>query len=352
MDCQKYTTIMPERKRGQHLQREDRGAIQSLVRQGLSGRAIAKELNCSPTTISNELKRGTPPRKSNKGRAPGYSAKRGEAVYRANRTYSKKPHKIAQCSSFINWLTDKVRTEHWSLDACVGYARLHNLFPEDEMNCTHTLYNELWAGNLPISVTEVPDALKRKQRKEKTTRENKKAYSKSIDERPEIAALRVEEGHWEGDTVVGKRDGKESVVFSLVEKVTEAYLAFRIPGKTADAVTAAMKNLKAEYGDKFSQLFKTITVDNGSEFADFAQAEAWGSKVYFAHPYLSWERAQNERHNGLFRAFIPKGVSMEQFSDEDILMAADKLNGRPRRNLGYHTPEELFDNFLDRVYQH
>lgn len=70
MDCQKYTTIMPERKRGQHLQREDRGAIQSLVRQGLSGRAIAKELNCSPTTISNELKRGTPPRKSNKGRAP------------------------------------------------------------------------------------------------------------------------------------------------------------------------------------------------------------------------------------------------------------------------------------------
>ena len=84
----------------------------------------------------------------------------------------------------------------------------------------------------------------------------------------------------------------------------------------------------------------------------FAQAEAWGSKVYFAHPYLSWERAQNERHNGLFRAFIPKGVSMEQFSDEDILMAADKLNGRPRRNLGYHTPEELFDNFLDRVYQH
>lgn len=98
MDCQKYTTIMPERERGQHLQREDRGAIQSLVRQGLSGRAIAKELNCSPTTISNELKRGTPPRKSNKGRAPGYSAKRGEAVYRANRTYSKKPHKIAQCT--------------------------------------------------------------------------------------------------------------------------------------------------------------------------------------------------------------------------------------------------------------
>ena len=179
------------------------------------------------------------------------------------------------------------------------------------MSCTHTLYNELWAGNLPISVTEVPDALKRKQRKEKTTRENKKAYGKSIDERPEIAALRVEEGHWEGDTVVGKRDGKESVVFSLVEKVTEAYLAFRIPGKTADAVTAAMKNLKAEYGDKFSQLFKTITVDNGSEFADFAQAEAWGSKV-FPHRFVRGYRQDVDGHHHA-------AVQPAQFHDEIIL---------------------------------
>ena len=351
MDCQDYITFASERKRGQHLQREERGAIQCLKSEGYTVRAIARKLNCSPSTVANELKRGTPPRKSKKGRAPGYSAKRGEAVYRANRKRSKRHHKIAHCGRFIAWVVEKVRREKWSLDACVGYARLHKLFPKDQMVCTHTLYNELWAGNLPISLTEVPEALKRRQVKENRPRKNKKVYGKSIDERPEIAALRVEEGHWEGDTVVGKRDGKESVVFSLVEKVTEAYLAFRIPGKTADAVTAAMKNLKAEYGDKFSQVFKTITVDNGPEFADFAQTEAWGSKVYFAHPYSSWERAQNERHNGLFRAFIPKGVSMEQFSDEDILMAADKLNGRPRKKLGYHTPEELFDNFLDRIYQ-
>ncbi|NCC02064.1 MAG: IS30 family transposase [Clostridia bacterium] len=351
MDCQDYITVAPERKRGQHLQREDRGAIQCLKREGYSNRAISQKLNCSPSTIANELKRGTPCRKSKKGRAPGYSAKRGETVYKANRKHAKRRHKLAHCTRFMTWTVEKVRTEKWSLDACVGHARLHKLFPEDQMVCTRTLYNELWAGNLPLSVTEVPEALKRKQAKEKHPRMNKKVYGKSIDERPEIAALRVEEGHWEGDTVVGKRDGKESVVLSLVEKVTEAYLAFRIPSKTSEAVTAAMKNLRAEYGDKFPQVFKTITVDNGSEFADFAQTETWGSKVYFAHPYSSWERAQNERHNGLFRAFAPKGVSMEQFSDEYILMAADKLNGRPRKKLGYYTPEELFDKFLDRVYQ-
>ena len=66
--------------------------------------------------------------------------------------------------------------------------------------------------------------------------------------------------------------------------------------------------------------------------------------------YTSWERPQNERHNGLFRTFVPKGVSIEAFSAEYILAAADELNGRPRKKLGYRTPEELFDKFLDSVY--
>ena len=113
---------------------------------------------------------------------------------------------------------------------------------------------------------------------------------------------------------------------------------------------AAMRILKAEFGDRFAQVFKTITVDNGSEFADFAQGESRGTQVFFAHPYPSWERAQNGRHNGLFRAFVPKGTSMENYSAEYILASADELNARPRKKLGYATPEELFDSFLDQVY--
>ena len=168
--------------------------------------------------------------------------------------------------------------------------------------------------------------------------------------RPKIASQRTEEGHWEGDTVVGKRAGKEAVVLSLLEKKTENYMAFLIPRKTSEAVMAAMQMLKAEYGDHFAEVFKTITVDNGAEFADFTQCEGWGTGVYFAHPYTSWERPQNERHNGLFRAFVPKGASLNSYSAEDILSAADELNSRPRKKLGYATPEELFDSFLDRVY--
>lgn len=350
MDCHHYITELPERKRGQHLQREERGAIQALKQQGLSNRAIARELGCSPTTIGNELRRGTAPRKSNKGRAPSYSAKLGEALYRANRLRCRKLHKLPSCGAFVSWTVAQVREHKWSLDACVGYARRHGLFPQSEMVCTRTLYREAWADNLPLGITELPETVKRKRTQASKPHENKKRYGKSIDLRPEIASQRTEEGHWEGDTVVGKRAGKEAVVFSLLEKKTENYMAFLIPGKTSEAVMSAMHILKGEFGDRFAQVFKTITVDNGSEFADFAQCESWGTQVFFAHPYTSWERAQNERHNGLFRAFVPKGASLQNYSVEYILAAADELNARPRKKLGYATPEELFDSFLDQVY--
>ena len=112
-----------------------------------------------------------------------------------------------------------------------------------------------------------------------------------------------------------------------------------------------MNELKKEYGEKhFARVFKTMTADNGLEFANLSQYEALGTKIYFTHPYSSWERGQNERHNGLLREFIPKGTSIEKFTSEDILNIADTVNERPRRILGYHKPAELFDNFLDEVY--
>jgi IS30 family transposase len=349
MDYQDYITVKAERKKGQHLGAEERGAIKVLAKQGHGVRAIARAIGCAPSTVTNELQRGTPPRKSNRGKPPGYSPALGEAVYKANRSACRKPLKAKSCKLFIAWVVEQVREHKWSLDSCCGYARERQLYREDEMVCTCTLYNMVWAGLLPITPTELPEALKRKAKNHKS-REHKRKYGQSISSRPEIAALRIEEGHWEGDTVVGKRGGKEAVVLSLLEKKTQTYLALRIPTKTSEAVMEAMNALHSQYGDRFAKVFKTITVDNGSEFADFAQVEVWGSQVYFAHPYSSWERPQNERHNGLFRAFVPKGVSIEQYSDEDILAAADELNGRPRRKLGYRTPEELFEAFLDSVF--
>ncbi|WP_243642186.1 IS30 family transposase [Pectinatus cerevisiiphilus] len=171
-----------------------------------------------------------------------------------------------------------------------------------------------------------------------------------MDERPDVVAAHEEFGHWEADTVVGRRQGRESVVFTMVECITDHYIAIKISGRNSAGVSEAMNQLHKLYGERFAQVFKTITADNGPEFQNFSAVEAWGTRVYFAHPYSSWERPRNERHNGMLRAYIPKGKSIEHYTDEEILSFADDLNSRPRRVLGYHSPEDLFDSFLDHVY--
>ena len=235
MDHTRYTTNKAERKPGKHLTREDGGAIEAMKKLGQSNRAIARYLNCSPTTVSNELKRGTRPRIGRRGRTSGCSAKRGMLVYQTHRANSHKPHRICKCSAFVQWVVNKVHQEKWSLDACAGYARKHKLFLPTEMVSTKTLYNEIWAGNFALGPLELPEALKWKKCC-KSTAKRKKAYGTTIDERPEIASSRLEVGHWEGDTLVGKRNGKEAVILTLPEKKTQHYLAIRIPGKTGEEV--------------------------------------------------------------------------------------------------------------------
>ena len=278
--------------------------IQALHRKGYSLRSIAAEVNCAHTTVFYELRRGTPEKRGSRGRMPQYTAKRGQNAYLKHRKNSRKPCKVDHddCEPFIQWMTRQVREERWSLDACVGYARQQNLFRPEQIPCTKTLYNMLWAGKLPLSLFDVPHVLGR-IRHRKWVRKNRRIKGRSIEERPAMVSEGTEIGHWEVDTVVGKREGREAVTFTAVEKVTT-----------------------------------------------FSQYEKLGTKIYFTHPYSSWERPQNERHNGLFRDFIPKGTSMEPFCNEDILNMADALNQRPRRILGYHTPMELFEASLDEVY--
>ena len=79
--------------------------------------------------------------------------------------------------------------------------------------------------------------------------------------------------------------------------------------------------------------------------------EAYGTEVYFAHPYSSWERPVNERTNRILRRFMPKGKSMSNYTDEQMRMFSDEINSMPRKRLGYHTPEELFETQLDQIYK-
>ena len=340
-------TNFKERKRGQHLRAEERGAIQALKKQGLSNRKIAEELNCSPSTIGYELRRGTPTY-SGRGRRAEYSAKRGEAVYKQNRSRCHRPKFVLRDSNFIRWMIEKVRKAHWSFDVCVGYARRNTLFPEELIPCTKTLYNMLWRGELPISHFELPEVLKRRSRQK--PRIHKHIRGKSIDERSSEVTERKTFGHWEADTVLGRKRTGEAAVFTIVERLTGYYLSIRIDRKDTDGVAAAMEQLKLQYGEKFSQVFRSITTDNGSEFADFSSFEETGSSIYFAHPYSAYERPVNERTNRQLRRFIPKGQSLNDISTEQVLMYADVINSTPRKRLNYQTPEELFDSHLDHIY--
>lgn len=247
------------------------------------------------------------------------------------------------------WVAAQVKKANWSLDVCAGYAKKHNLFTEEELVCAKTLYNALNQSRLPLSLFDVPELLSRKKSKPKQAK-NVRIFGRSIDERPDIVKLHLEIGHWEIDTIVGKRKGKEAVVLTLVEKVTHKFIAIKIRRKDVASVKAALRSLKIYYGSQFATVFKTITADNGTEFAELSQLERYGIMVYFAHPYSSYERAQNERHNRIFRKYVPKGKSIENYSAEQILWFAEDMNSLPRKSLGYDTPDDLFEAYLDTVY--
>ena len=105
------------------------------------------------------------------------------------------------------------------------------------------------------------------------------------------------------------------------------------------------------YSEHVSEVFKTITTDNGSEFASLSSLEEIADTlIYYAHPYSSYEKGTVERHNGLIRRFIPKGHRIDEYSPEDIAGIEEWCNNLPRKILGYRTPDEAFEEELDRIY--
>ena len=222
-------------------------------------------------------------------------------------------------------------------------------FPRSEMVCTKTLYNYVDLGLLPIKNIDLPEKLRRST-KAKKARENRKILGRSIEDRPEMVELRTEFGHWEIDTVIGKKDENEPCVLTLVERMTRMCIWVKAHNHTAEAINEALQQVMSSFGEQRDQVFKTITGDNGSEFAGLSLLENGTLKVYFTHPYSSCEKGTNECHNRMLRRFIPKGKSISDYTADEICFFADCINGLPRKILGYATPEELFERHLDRIY--
>lgn len=154
-----------------------------------------------------------------------------------------------------------------------------------------------------------------------------------IDDRPAHVEENIEFGHWEGDTVYGQ----DSYLVTLVERTSKLLLSCRVKRKTKHQVAQAITDLLKPYRSQC----KTITFDNGGEFADHKLiAKCLDCDIYFAKPYQSWQRGLNENTNGLLRRFFPKEMKISLFSHHDINDAVFLINIRPRKSLGYLSPIE------------
>ena len=158
----------------------------------------------------------------------------------------------------------------------------------------------------------------------------------SIDERPSVVDERKRVGDWELDTVIGRPGG--AVLVTAVERKTRFSVVALSANKTAEAVKDALLGVLTP----LAAWVRTLTYDNGKELALHEDiAEALSAKGYFAHPYHSWERGLNENTNGLIRQYVPKGTSMDDLTQDDVNNIMDRLNNRPRKCLGFRTPNQV-----------
>lgn len=336
-----------EHRKGQHLTSEERHEIEVRLKDGWTRYRIARHLRRPYNTIKNEIKRGTV--SLYKGKVERYKADVGKSVYLENRENSRRNYRCLDTVRFLRYVEEKFKNDGWSLDACVGHTQEFGLFEKDKTVCTKTLYNYVDLGLLSITNMDLPEKLRRNT-KTKRARENKKKLGRSIEERPGSVGLREDFGHWEIDSVIGKKNESEPAVMTIVERKFRMSLWIKVKNHTAEAVDSSLAELIAQFGDKYNEVFKSLTGDNGSEFANLSKLESMGIAVYFTHPYTSCEKGTNECHNKMLRRFIPKGKSITDYSADDILFFADTINNLPRKILNYHTPEELFEEQLDKIY--
>jgi IS30 family transposase len=331
-----------------HLTAFDRGRIAALREEGKSMQAIADAVGCNKSTISRELKRGTVTQMKSDGKlVEVYFPDTGQLIYERNREACGRRFKLDQVAEFIAHAEKKILEEEWSPDAVCGRAEHEGLF-EGARICTKTVYNYIDRGLIGVKNIDLPMKVRLNTKKQRI-RKNKKALGHSIEERPSEVADRQEFGHWEIDTVIGKKSG-DQVLMTVTERKTRDEIIVRVDAKDAPSINNALSRLKKEYGALYPKVFRTITADNGSEFAELsASVEKDGTDVYFTHPYTSSERGTNERHNGLIRRFIPKGKAISTLAAETISRVQNWCNRLPRKILGYRTPEECFKEELARL---
>lgn len=333
----------PRAPKYHRLTEEKRIIIETLRKEGYSNREIAERVECSPSTIGRELKRNI----SKKGYRHKMAQKKA-SLRAANKAAKRRKFTPEMWSLAIANVA-----RGWTFEQTYGRCKRDGI----PMVCTETLYKEYYNRQklvLEGKSDEVLPLLPKRQKKRKTRDRNAKKYRDAgrgkikdrvdIDERPKTVEHRARVGNWEGDLINGLKGTGHLV--TLVERMTRfAFFAYA-ETKESDVVASAVIRLLASLPKDF---LKTLTFDNGKEFALFkAMEQALGIKVYFAKPYHSWERGTNENRNGVVRKVLPKGRSFNDITEEEMHKIDYMLNDRPLKCLNWRTPREAFTSLLVR----
>jgi IS30 family transposase len=311
------------------LTQEQRYQIYVLLKAGHNQTDIARCIKVHKSTICRELRR-------NRG-MKGYRPKQAQQ-FAWNRR--KKARCRIEASTWI--LIEAAIRKEWSPEQVSDWLKdNHDLRISHEWIYQYILMDKHAGGDLH---RHLRCQKKRRKRYGSYDRRGILKNRVSIDERPAIVDTRQRLGDWEVDTIIGK--GHRHAIVSLVERKSRLALLRKVESKTAqavaDAVIELMKSLPVQT--------HTITADNGKEFADHERiAKMLNTNVYFAHPYSSWERGTNENTNGLIRQYFPKKRSFVTITQQDIEFVMDRLNNRPRKCLGFKSPNQVFFNHSSAV---
>jgi len=344
-------------RRGKHLTREERMVIERMSRGGRPPRDIAAALGRHTRTIERERVRGRVKHRDTQWREHyAYSSDRGQDVHDLNATARGPSLKLGQNYSLAEFVRQRI-VEHKEAPAVVAF-RMRQAGMAGAV-CTSTLYHYIDQGVLPgVTNESLWEKRKRGRRSNPRARRviKRLARGASIDQRPAGATNRTEFGHWEMDLIVGPPRGSGAALLTLVDRKHRQVLIRQLPDKTQASVLQAFQGLEQHYGpQRFRQIFKSITADNGSEFLDFEALEASScapqrrTRVFYAHPYASWERGSNENANRMIRRFVAKGRDLAHLTAAAIAAIEAWINDYPRSILGFATPSSLFHNELKAI---
>ncbi len=331
-----------------HLTWTDRLKIEQALKEGLKPCKIADRLHVHNSTIYRELRRGTYTHlNSDLTTEERYSPEIAEQRYRDNLSAKGGDLKIGSDRELAEFIERKIADERYSPAAVVAEIRTQGLSFKTQIS-EKTIYNYIDKGVfLRLTRKDLPERGQRKRgyRKVKAARPPR---GESIENRPQEVAERATFGHWEMDCVAGRKKTRRALLV-LSERLTRREIIIPIKDMTTASVVAALNRLERKFGRRFKKVFKSITVDNGSEFADCAGMERSvlragdvRTKVYYCHPYSAYERGTNENINKMIRRFFPKGTDFGKITDAYVRRVQDWINNYPREVLGFQTAESLF----------